>query len=384
MNSWEDGDRYSLQDTLDTNITTIDELSRYIPLSSQEKRVLKSIVQHHPLSLTRYYLSLINPEDPEDPLRKIVIPSFDERSMHGSMDTSGERENTKAVGLQHKYGQTALILATHRCAAYCRYCFRKRLVGLSEKEILRNIDQARDYVMAHPEITNVLISGGDPLSLETHIIEHYLRTFCAIPHLRYLRIGSRIPVVLPERIYGDKELLGLIETYSTPERRVHIVTHFNHPREVTPSAVRAINELLLRGAPLHNQAVLLKGVNDDPDILAELFLRLTGCGVLPYYLFQCRPVQRVTHFQVSLIRGIDIVNEVNRRLDGISKRYRYVMSHWSGKIEIISYDAEYIYFKYHQARDPCNIGIVFKKRYTDAMAWLAMEKKKVKGDVAKS
>jgi len=341
-------------------------------------------VQHHPMSVTRYYLSLIDPVDPNDPLRKIVIPSVAERSMFGSMDTSGERENTKAVGLQHKYGQTALILATHRCAAYCRYCFRKRLVGLSEKEILHNIDQARDYVMEHPEITNVLISGGDPLSLETHIIEHYLRTFTEIPHLRYVRIGSRVPVVLPERIYGDQGLLDLFERYSTPEKRVHLVTHFNHPRELTPSATQAINALLTRGVPMHNQAVLLRGVNDDPSVLTELLLRLTGHGVQPYYLFQCRPVQRVTHFQVPFTQGIDLVNEVSHRLDGLSKRYRYVMSHWSGKIEILSYDQEYIYFKYHQGRDPKDIGRFFKKRKVDGMSWLATEKKKVKDDSAKS
>jgi KamA family protein len=235
MEAMDSGYEYNLKSVLDTNITTVEELSNYIVFSPEERKVLKRIVQHHPMSVTRYYLSLIDPVDPTDPLRKIVIPSVAERSMFGSMDTSGERENTKAVGLQHKYGQTALILATHRCAAYCRYCFRKRLVGLSEKEILHNIDQARDYVMEHPEITNVLISGGDPLSLETHIIEHYLRTFTEIPHLRYVRIGSRVPVVLPERIYGDQGLLDLFERYSTPEKRVHLVTHFNHPRELTPS-----------------------------------------------------------------------------------------------------------------------------------------------------
>ena len=162
------------------------------------------------------------------------------------------------------------------------------------------------------------------------------------------------------------------------------MTHFNHPNEITPSSVKALSSLLERGVPIHNQSVLLKGINDDADTLTELFLRLTGCGVQPYYLFQCRPVQRVTHFQVSLKRGVDLVNEVSHRLDGLSKRYRYVMSHWSGKIEVVSYDDEYMYFKYHQGRDPNDIGTFFKKRYTDDMSWLTMEKKKVKSDKIKN
>jgi KamA family protein len=188
---------YCVSDVLKTNIVTLEELSQHLRMDDEERGRLERIMKRHPMSITRYYLSLIDPDNPNDALRKIVVPSVEEETVTGTLDTSGEKESTKAVGLQHKYGQTALVLTTHRCPAYCRYCFRRRLVGLTEREIVRNIDDSVAYVREHEEITNVLLSGGDPLSLETHIIEHYLRSFLAIPHLRYIRIGSRIPLCFP-------------------------------------------------------------------------------------------------------------------------------------------------------------------------------------------
>ncbi|MCC7568651.1 MAG: KamA family radical SAM protein [Candidatus Methanofastidiosa archaeon] len=367
---------YCVSDVLKTNIVTLEELSQHLRMDDEERGRLERIMKRHPMSITRYYLSLIDPDNPNDPLRKIVVPSVEEETVTGTLDTSGEKESTKAVGLQHKYGQTALVLTTHRCPAYCRYCFRRRLVGLTEREIVRNIDDSVAYVREHEEITNVLLSGGDPLSLETHIIEHYLRSFLDIPHLRYIRIGSRIPVVLPERIYGDAALMSLFKSYSKADKRVHVVTHFNHPNELTPQSERAVDALLSAGVPMHNQSVLLAGINDDPAILTELFVRLTGIGVIPYYLFQCRPVKRVTHFQVPLVRGIDIVREVERSLDGISKRFRYIMSHWEGKVEVLTYDEKYLYFKYHQARDPAKVGTFFKEPIRKKAVWLDDLRKK--------
>ncbi|MHC1604418.1 MAG: KamA family radical SAM protein [Candidatus Methanofastidiosia archaeon] len=362
--------KYDLKGKMENNVTTLEELEKYIAINSEEKRRLKKIIQMHPMSITRYYLSLIDPDDSSDPIRKIVVPSTLEFSHTGSFDTSGEKENTKAVGLQHKYAQTALILTTHRCMSYCRFCFRKRLVGLSEREIISNIDAARQYVAEHEKINNVLLSGGDPLALDNNLVEHLLKAFTDIDHLDFVRIGTRVPVVLPQRISEDEELLDILSRYSRPEKRVHIVTHFNHPKELTQEAIKAIDAVLGVKVPIHNQTVLLKGVSDDSLVLADLQSKLVRYGVSPYYVFQCRPVRRVTHFQIPIVEGIDIIKEAQKKMNGPTKRFRYIMAHKSGKIEIVTKDEDYVYFKYHQAKNPSNIGKFFKRPIDPSAKWL--------------
>ena len=361
---------FNLKNALESNIRTIDELAEHIPMTEAEKENLNEITKLHPMSITRYYLSLIDPNDKNDPLRRMSIPSTDEFSQGGTYDTSGEKDNTVTVGVQHKYKQTALVLLTHRCSVYCRFCFRKRLVGRSESEIISNINAARDYVADHEEITNVLLSGGDPLVLDNHIIEHFLKMFLEIDHINFVRIGSRIPVVMPHRIYGDKDLLGIFNKYSTPKKRVHIVSHFNHPKEVNRYSALAVDRLMRCGIPVQNQTVLLGGVNDDSQVMADLMRNLVRIGVNPYYVFQCRPVRRALHFQVPISRGIDVIEESKKQLCGMSKRFKYAMSHVRGKIEIIAKDDEYMYFKQHQAKDMSVLGEFFKIPRDEEITWL--------------
>jgi len=350
-------------------VNTIDELKQYIKLSKKEEALLKKVVKEHPMRISGYYLSLIDKDDPDDPIRRMIVPSIEELNLSGYYDTSGEAENTKMIGLQHKYPQTALILSTNRCAAYCRYCFRKRLVGLSSREIIQNFSSAVDYIKKHKEISNVLISGGDPLTLPTEIIRKFLKMLSDIDHLYFIRFGTKIPVTLPERILTDDELLSLFKEYSVPNRRIYIVTQFNHPREITEESVSAIDKLLKSNVLVNNQSVLLKGVNDDPEILAELMNRLVSIGVSPYYVFQCRPVKRITHFQVPLAEGYRIIKETKKMLDGFGKRFRYVMSHKTGKIEIVGVIDDKMYFKYHQAKDPEDRGKFFKKMIRKDARW---------------
>jgi len=334
------------------------------------KKKLLKVVEKHPMFIPKYYGKLIDWNNPNDPIKKIIFPSVYELNASGSYDTSGERENTVLTGLQHKYRETALLLVTNRCAGYCRHCFRKRMVGLPTKETVRLFNEALSYIKEHKEITNVLISGGDPLTLPTEVIEHFLKELSKVPHLRYIRLGSRIPVFYPERIYGDKKLLAVLSKYSTPERRVYLVTHFNHPREVTPEARRAVDALLKSGVPVSNQAVLLKGVNDKPEILRELMNRITSAGVIPYYVFQCRPVKRVKHhFQVPLKRGYEVIAKAKQFLDGHAKRFKYVMSHRTGKIEILGVIGNEIFLRYHQAKDPAKVGRIFKRLLTPGASW---------------
>ena len=323
------------------------------------------------MRITHYYLSLINWNDIDDPIGRMAIPSLAELDLAGSYDTSGELENTKMPGLQHKYSQTALILATNRCAVYCRYCFRKRMVGLKSEEILHRFSNAIRYIKAHTEINNVLITGGDPFVLSTKIIAKFLEKLTAIPHLDFIRFGTRVPVVYPDRIIEDLDLIALLKSYSQMTKRIYVVTQFNHPREITEKSVYAVDRLLSAGVIINNQTVLLKGVNDNPETLAELLNKLVAIGVNPYYVFQCRPVKRVKHhFQLPLYKSYEIIEETKRRLNGFSKRFKFIMSHRTGKIEIVGRVGDEIYLKYHQARDSRNIGKFFKRKLNKTAGWL--------------
>lgn len=352
-------------------INTFEQLSDYIILSRKETKKLKQITAIHPMQVTPYYLSLIDWSNPEDPIKKMAIPSLDELNLQGSYDTSGEAENTKLQGLQHKYSETALILATKRCATYCRHCFRKRLVGRRENnEIVSDFKNAVRYVKNHTEINNVLISGGDPLVLPTRIIESFLRMLSEISHLDFIRFGSRAPVTFPSR-FQDNELLEMLAEYSSPERRLFVVTQFNHPKEITKHSIEAVNNLIRSGVLVNNQTVLLRGVNDNHETLAEVQNRLVRIGVNPYYVFQCRPVKRVKHhFQVPLCEGVRIVERAKNHCNGHSKRFKYIMSHRTGKIEILGILENEVYFKYHEAKDRKKLGKIFKKPVNEKAGWL--------------
>ncbi len=355
-------------------IKTVEELEEFLPLGDGEKEQLSEVIRQHPMLVSRYYLSLINTSDPADPLRKMMVPSAHELDMAGLYDTSGELNNTRVKGLQHKYRQTALVLATSICAGYCRYCFRKRLVGRPSDEIVENIDAIVDYITGHPEINNVLISGGDPLILQTATLEKILDKLAALPQLSFIRIGSKVPVVLPRRILEDKDLQALLKRHSLPHRRLYIITQFNHPREVTEQAEAAVNSLISAGCIISNQTTLLKGVNDNAKTLAALMTKLSSIGDLPYYIFQCRPVKRVrNYFQLPLHRGIEIVENAKSMLNGQAKRFKYAMSHETGKIEIIGKFGKDIFFKYHQAKNPGLSGVFFKTPLEETAGWLESE-----------
>jgi KamA family protein len=352
------------------SICNVEQLKSYTDLSSNEKEQLERVVQAHPMRVSPYYVSLINWNDPQDPIRKIAVPSFEELNLEGYYDTSGEAENTKMPGLQHKYWETALILATNRCSTYCRHCFRKRLVGLPSEEIVKRFEDAAEYVEKHREINNVLISGGDPLVLSNEVIERFLEVLTKIDHLSFIRFGSRVPVTLPDRV-SDSKLLDIFTKYSKSNKRLYVVTQFNHPREITAQSISAVGNLIDAGVLLSNQTVLLRGVNDNPDTIATLMNRLVSIGVTPYYVFQCRPVKRVKHhFQVPICEGVRIVEKAKENCNGHSKRFKYIMSHKTGKVEILGIMNGEIYFKYHEAKNRENLGVMFKRRVDEKAGWL--------------
>ena len=347
-------------------IRDVEQLNDYLKLSSDEAKRIEEISERYPFCVPPYYLGLIDPDDPDDPIRKICIPGPQELSGTGMEDTSGEGDNTVIRGMQHKYRQTALILTTNQCSMYCRFCFRKRMVGYSEHETAEHIHKMAEYVGQHPEINNVLLSGGDALVNSNEDIRMYLDTFSKIPSLDFIRIGTRTPVVLPMRIYEDEELLGILKEYNQ-KKQILIVTHFNHSHEITEQAKKAVRALMECGCVVRNQTVLLKGVNDDPDTLSTLLNQLVSIGVIPYYVFQCRPARgALDEFQVPLRRGVAIVEEAKKKMNGQAKSIHYCMSHVTGKIEILGIMEDgKVLFKYHQAKYEKDSSRIFLKEIAE-------------------
>ena len=361
----------SWQEELRNGIRSARQLAPLLGWTAEETEQYEQIIQRFPMMITPYYLSLVDKSDPDDPIGRMCIPSHSEFDPGGSFDTSGEAANTKLDGLQHKYAQTVLLLSTNQCAMYCRHCFRKRMVGLTDAELNKRVDEAVSYVSAHPEINNVLVSGGDAFMNPNHILERYLRELTAIEHLDLIRFGSRMPVTLPERIYGDPEFLDLFEEYGKKKTLV-LVTHFNHPRELTDQAARALRAMIERGVPVRNQTVLTKGVNDNGETLGKLLSGLVRLGVMPYYIFQCRPVTGVKgRFQVPLTEGIKIVDEAKSYQNGLGKAVRYAMSHPRGKIEIVCVlPGGETLFKFHQSKYPEDRSRPFAVPLSATDTWL--------------
>jgi lysine 2,3-aminomutase len=343
-------------------------LERVSGLGDEERARLEKVIKKFPFRANEYYLSLINWNDPADPIRKIIIPEEEELEEWGRLDPSLESDFTIAPGLQHKYDQTALLLVSDLCGGFCRFCFRKRLFIEKKREVIKEVSEELEYIAAHPEITNVLLTGGDPLILATSRLETIISKIREIDHVKIIRIGSKIPAYFPHRILNDPSLADLIRRYSTPDKRIYIMTQFNHPRELTNLAIQGIDTLMRAGALCANQTPLLRGINDSPDTLAELFRRLSFVGDPPYYVFQCRPTIGNRHFAVPVEESYVIFEQAKMQCSGLAKRARFVMSHATGKIEVIGIDDRNVYFKYHQAATFEDIGKVMSfSRNPDAL-----------------
>lgn len=329
-------------------ITSIDKVEG---LSQEEKDKLRPITEKYVFRANDYYLGLINWDDPNDPIRKLVIPNEGELQEYGRWDASDEVTNYVVPGCQHKYRTTALLIVSEVCGSYCRYCFRKRLFRKDVKEAMADVTPGIEYIRQHPEINNVLLTGGDSLILATKKLRMIIEALREIDHVKIIRLGSKMPVFNPMRIYEDEELLDLIREYSTPEKRIYVMAHVNHPRELTPQALRAFEALHQAGAIVVNQSPVLRGINDDPVVLGELLDKLSWAGVTPYYFFINRPVAGNSDFVLPLKDVYRIVEEAKARTSGLGKRVRLAMSHTSGKIEILAIENGKAYLKYHQSRD---------------------------------
>ncbi|MDH5763543.1 MAG: KamA family radical SAM protein [Nitrospinota bacterium] len=341
-------------------LTRLDQIPQ---LSQGEINRLREVDEKFVFRTNDYYQSLIDWNDPEDPIRRIVIPDVQELDEWGRLDASNEESYTVAKGLEHKYDSTALLLVNEVCAAYCRFCFRKRLFMDENEEVTKDVSDGLEYIRTHKEINNVLLTGGDPLIMSTSKLEPIIQKVREVEHVNIIRIGTKIPAFNPMRIYNDPSLEAMFRKYSTPEKRIYVMAHFNHPRELTPEAVRGLSFLLNAGAIVVNQTPMIAGVNDDPDVLAEMFNKLSYIGVPPYYVFQCRPTLGNRIYVTPMEEAFEIFETARTRCSGLAKRARFVMSHDSGKIEIIGLTERHIYFKYLRAADEENDAkfMVFKR-----------------------
>ncbi|MEJ2635539.1 MAG: KamA family radical SAM protein [Calditrichia bacterium] len=322
-------------------------------LSSVEEQVeLHRVTDKFAFRTNTYYQSLINWNDPEDPIRRIIVPDMEELTAWGQLDASSEHKYKKVHGLEHKYEYTALLLINDVCGAYCRFCFRKRLFMDMNDEVVRDVTGGIEYIRNHKEINNVLLTGGDPLVMSTRKLGNILSQLREIDHVQIIRIGSKMPAFNPYRILNDPSLVEMLEKYSSSEKKIYLMAHFNHPRELTPQAVEAMNLLQKAGVVTVNQTPLLRGVNDDPETLAELFNKLSYAGIPPYYVFQCRPTAGNKMFAVPIEEGLEIFEQARMKCSGLAKRARLVMSHATGKIEILAMTDENIIFRYHRAANP--------------------------------
>ncbi|QWB99473.1 KamA family radical SAM protein [Mycoplasmatota bacterium] len=358
-------------------IFQIEDTENYDQLIDEEIVKIKEVLQRHPMRIPQYYYQLIDWDNEDDPIKKMAIPQIAELNVEGDYDTSGEASNTKLPGLQHKYQRTVLVLSTNTCFMYCRHCFRKRMVGYSKDEIMKRMNKTIDYVKNHKEVNNVLITGGDAFTLTNKTIEKYLYHLTDIDHLDFIRFGTRSLVVKPDRIYKDQKLLDILNQYHI-KKEIIIVTQFNHPNEITKDTLKATLALKKAGCTIRNQAVLLKGINDDPDTLAKLFNKLTSIGIHPYYVFQCRPVKGASHFRLPIKQGIDIINQARLQLNGLSKAFRYIMSHPRGKIEIIDKTDKQFIFKFHQHKYDDDSNLLFMKDIDDHSSWLDLDLNPIK------
>ncbi len=299
---------------LRNRITKPEELTRILCLSQNESDAIREGQNAFPLAITPYYISLLDPDDPMQPLRRTVVPTVAEqvRLLGESHDPLGEEHDSPIPGLVHRYPDRVLFLITEYCSTYCRYCTRSRMVGRKcEFEPQRSRwDRALDYIKANPAIRDVLLSGGDPLTLSDETLEYLLSKLRHIPHVEMIRIGTKVPMVLPQRV--TLSLAGMLKRYHP----IYMSIHATHPDELTAESTEACARLANAGIPLGSQTVLLAGINDDIDTMRRLMHKLLYARVRPYYLYQCDPISGSGHFRTSVEKGLEMIRGLRGHTTG--------------------------------------------------------------------
>lgn len=328
-------------------ITSVEELSKYLPLSEKEKEELLKVTKKFPLRITPYFLSLINPKDKNDPLRLQVIPSAGELlEEKGEELVAWDKEACYAVkGIEHKYPDRVAFLVTRSCASWCRFCVRKVMCedveGLHLTELsFEEIDKSIEYIKNHKIIWDILLTGGDLFMISDKKLEYILKKLREIEHVKIIRIATRTLTYLPQRV--TPELVKMISKYQKEEYPIYIGVQFNHPKEITPETKKACKMLSDAGFILYNQAVLLKGVNDNVETLEELFKKLLCIKVRPYYLYHCMPVLGTKHLRTTIRKGVELMQKLQGRISGLAIPQYIIASKEGGKIPIPYIDIKFL------------------------------------------
>lgn len=299
---------------LKNRIETLDELKRLIPLTEEEEVGVSECLGSLRMAITPYYLSLIDPDDDHDPVRKQAIPTA--RELHKAdadlTDPLHEDVNSPVKGLTHRYPDRVLLLITDQCSMYCRHCTRRRFAGQKDSSLpMEQIDRAIEYITAHGEVRDVVLSGGDALLMSDDRLEEIISKIRAIKHVEIIRLGSRVPVVMPQRV--TRELVDRLKKYHP----IWFNTHFNHPNEMTEEAAAACARLADAGFPINNQSVLLAGVNDCVHVMRGLVHKLLMNRVRPYYVYQCDLSVGLEHFRTPVSKGIEIIEGLRGHTSGL-------------------------------------------------------------------
>ena len=294
-------------------IETLEDLKKYVSLTPEEEEGVKKTLQTLRMAITPYYISLIDPNNPDCPVRKQAVPTGKEtyQSPADLLDPLHEDEDSPVPGLTHRYPDRVLLLITDMCSMYCRHCTRRRFAGQKDGEsAIERIDKAIEYIAKTPQVRDVLLSGGDSLCVSDERLEYIISRVRAIPHVEIIRLGSRTPVVCPQRITDN--LVNMLKKYHP----VWLNTHFNHPQEVTKESMAACAKLADAGIPLGNQTVLLRGVNDCVNTMKKLVHELVKMRVRPYYIYQCDLSMGIEHFRTPVSKGIEIIEGLRGHTSG--------------------------------------------------------------------
>lgn len=296
-------------------VRTLEQLEKVINVTDDERNAYAGSVEMFNMSITPYYAALMDPNDPNCPIRQQAVPKMGELiiGVHDLEDPLGEEKDMPVPGITHRYPDRVLFYTTHNCAMYCRHCTRKRKVSdPSSATQTKQLDMGLEYIRSHPEIRDVVISGGDPLSNSDERLDYILTELRKMDHIEIFRLGTRNLVTLPQRINDD--FIYMLRQHQP----VFIHTHFNHPKECTAEAMEACRRLVDAGCVINNQMVLLKGINDDPKVVMELNHKLLMMRVRPYYIFQCDLAQGISHFRTPVETGIKIIESLRGWTSGMA------------------------------------------------------------------
>lgn len=332
-------------------IETLEQLKKYVKLTEEEENGIRESLKTLRMAITPYYLSLIDPENPDCPIRKQCVPSAQElhKADADLDDPLHEDSDSPVPGLTHRYPDRVLFLITDMCSMYCRHCTRRRFAGQNDCAVpMERIDKCIDYIARTPQVRDVLLSGGDALLVSDQTLEYIISRLRQIPHVEIIRMGSRVPVVCPQRI--TPELVGMLKKYHP----IWLNTHFNHPDEVTEESSAACARMADAGIPLGNQSVLLRGINDDTEVMKKLVHELVKMRVRPYYIYQCDLSMGIEHFRTPVSKGIEIIENLRGHTSGyavptfvvdapggggkIPVMPNYVISQAPGKVVLRNYE----------------------------------------------